>query len=130
MLQFVSRLENRSVHLLHGISKLDTEPTENVALPCVIFRVHARLDLFVVNDTDNKGLLSLGGVKGRSSLLYLRQELLPAGQGVSKAVEDIVGFKIPKRLELKPFGDVFLQLLHFALDQRKWPIECASRKAS
>ena len=64
MLQFVSRLKNRSVHLLHGISKFDTEPTENVALPCVVLRVHARLDLFVVNDTDYEGLLSIGGVKG------------------------------------------------------------------
>ena len=116
MLQLVSRLENRSVHLFHGISKLDTKSTENVALPCVVLRIHARLDLFVVDNAGYKGLLSFGRVKGRSSLLDLRQELLPAGQGVSKAVEDVFGFEIPQRLELKPFGDVFPQLLHFALD--------------
>jgi len=72
MLQIVSRLENRSVHLLHGISKFDTESTKDVALPCVVLRIHARLDLFVVNNADHKGLLRLGGVKGSSGLLNLR----------------------------------------------------------
>ncbi len=38
-------------------------------------------------------------------------------EGVTEAVEDIFSFKIPKGLELEPFGDVVFELLDFGFDE-------------
>lgn len=40
------------MHVLHGIAEFDTESTENVPLPGIIFGVDFSLDLFVVDDND------------------------------------------------------------------------------
>lgn len=91
MLQVVARLEDRRVHLLHRIAKLHAEPAENIALPRVVFGVHARLDLLVVDNAHAKRLLRVRCVKCRPRLFDLGQQLLPIRERVAQAVEDIFG---------------------------------------
>lgn len=47
---------------------------------------------------------------------------------VSKSVEDVFGFEVPKGLELKPFGDVVFQLLDLELDEGEWSLQGIVRK--
>lgn len=54
VLQLVPRLHDRGMHLLHCISELHTETTENIPLPRVIFGVYSGLDLLVIHDTDTE----------------------------------------------------------------------------
>ena len=57
MLQFVPRLQNLRMHLLHRIPELLPEPIRHIPLPCIVLGVHPRLDLLVVYDrTDTKVL--------------------------------------------------------------------------
>lgn len=77
MLEVVPRLENSSMHLLHGIPQLDAKATENVALPCIILRIYASLHLLVVDDTSAERLLRLRGIEGGAGFLDLREQLLP-----------------------------------------------------
>jgi hypothetical protein len=54
VLQLIPRLHDRGMHLLHRISELHTETTEDIPLPCIIFSVDSGLDLLVIHDTDTK----------------------------------------------------------------------------
>ena len=108
MLEVVAGLEDRGVHLLHRVAELDAEAGEDVALPRVVLCVHARLDLLVVDDADPERLLRLGRVERRARLLDLGEELLPVGERVAEAVEDVFGLEVPEGLELEPFRDVVL----------------------
>jgi len=71
------------MHLLHGITKFHTKATQYIALPCIIFCVHASLNLLIVNDADAKAALCLGCVEGRTGLLDFREKLLPVGERVA-----------------------------------------------
>ena len=97
------------MHLLHRISELDAEATQDVPLPRVVLRVHARLHLLVVDHAHAERLLRLGRVERRTRLLDLRQQLLPVRERVSESVEDVFCLKVPERLELQPFSDVVLE---------------------
>lgn len=123
VLQLVARLQDGGMHLLHRISEFHTEPTENVALPSIILGVDAGLHLLVVNDTHSERFLRFGGIECRTCLLDLGKELLPVAKVLSESVEDVLGFKIPERLELKPLRNIFLEFLDFALDKREGPLE-------
>lgn len=111
------------MHLLHRITKLHAEPRENVALPRVVLGVHARLHLLVIDDANPKLLLRLRRVERRARALDLRQELLPIGERVAEAVEDVFCLEVPERLELQPFRDVVFQLLDFGLDEHEWSLQ-------
>ena len=111
------------MHLLHRITKLHAEPRENVALPRVVLGVYARLHLLVIDDANPKLLLRLRRVERRARALDLRQELLPIGERVAEAVEDVFCLEVPERLELQPFRDVVFQLLDFGLDEHEWSLQ-------
>lgn len=49
---------------------------------------------------------------------------------IAQPVEDVFGFKIPQRLELQPFADVFFELLNLVLNESEWALECCVREAS
>ena len=100
LLKLTARLRDLREHILHRISKLDAEPAENIALPCVILGVDPSLYLLIVDNACAKRVLRLGGIEGRASLLDLGEQLLPVRERVAKAVEDIFGFEIPEGLEL------------------------------
>ena len=117
MLKIIPRLEDRRVHLLHCITKLNTEPTQDIALPSIILGIHACLHLLIVNHTDTEVFLSFRSVEGRSSFLDLSKQLLPAGERIAKSVENVFGFEIPQGLELQPLRDILLQLLHLVLNE-------------
>ena len=72
VLEIVARLENRRMHLLHRIAKLDPEPGQNIALPRVILGIHARLHLLIIHDAHAKFLLGLRRVERRPCTLDLR----------------------------------------------------------
>ena len=111
------------MHLLHRIPKLHAEPRENVSLPRVVLGVYARLHLLVIDDAHPELLLSLRRVERRARALDLRQELLPIGERVAEAVEDVFCLEVPERLELQPFRDVVFQLLNFGLDEHEWSLQ-------
>ena len=111
------------MHLLHRITKLHAEPRENVSLPRVVLGVYARLHLLVIDDANPKLLLRLRRVERRARALDLRQELLPIGERVAEAVEDVFCLEVPERLELQPFRDVVFQLLDFGLDEHEWSLQ-------
>lgn len=123
MLELVTSLGDRRVHLLHGISELDTEATQDVSLPGVVLSVHPRLHLLIIDDTNSKGLLGFRGIERRTGFLNFGKELLPVSEVVTKPIEDVFRFEVPQRLELQPLGDVFLELLYLALDERKRPFQ-------
>ena len=91
MLKLIPRFQNRSMHLLHGIPKLDAKPAQYLALPGVVLGVHARLNLLIVDDADAKAVLRPGGVERRTGLLDFREELLPVRERVAEAVKDVFG---------------------------------------
>lgn len=122
VLELVPCLCDSSVHLLHGVAELNAEATEDVTLPRVVLRVHARLHLLVVDDTHAKRLLCFRRVEGGACFLDLRQQLLPVAKVVAEAVEDVFGFEVPERLELEPFADVLLQLLNLGLNEGERPL--------
>lgn len=72
MLEIVSGLQNRSMHLLHRIAQLDAEPAQNIPLPRIILGIDPRLDLLVIDNAHTKRLLSVRGVECRPRLLDLR----------------------------------------------------------
>ena len=88
------------MHLLHRIPQFHAEPRENVALPGIVLGVHARLHLLVIDYADPELLLRFRRVEGRARALDLRQELLPIGERVAEAVEDVFCLEVPERLEL------------------------------
>lgn len=96
MFEIIPRFENRGVHFLHCIPELHTEATEDVALPCVVLRIHTRLDLLIVYHTRPEVFLRFRRIERRSRFLDLREQLLPTSQRVSKSVEDVFRLKIPK----------------------------------
>ena len=100
MFEFVPRLQDRRVHLLHRVPQLDTEPTQNVPLPRVVLGVHPRLHLLVIHDANPETALRLRGVKRRPRLFDFGKQLLPVCERISESVEDVFGFKVPERLEL------------------------------
>ena len=59
VLEIIPRLENRGMHLLHGVAELDAKSSENIALPRIVLRVHSGLHLFVVNDAYSERLLRI-----------------------------------------------------------------------
>lgn len=122
MFELVPRLQDRRMHFLHRVAQLDTKPTQNVPLPRIILGVHPRLHLFVINDADAKTALRLRRIKRRARFLNLGEELLPVRKRVSKSIEDVLGFEVPERLELQPFGDVVFQLLDLEFDEGKWTL--------
>lgn len=83
MLKLVPRFQNRGMHLLHGITKFHAKATQYIALPRVVFRVHASLNLLVVDDADAKAPLRLGCVERRTGLLDFREKLLPVGERIA-----------------------------------------------
>ncbi len=87
--EFVARLENRRMHFLHRIAKLDAKPGQNIALPRVILGVHARLDLLIIHDAHAEFLLRLRRVERRPRALDLRQKLLPMRERVPEPVEHV-----------------------------------------
>jgi hypothetical protein len=89
VLEVVARLENRRMHFFHRIAKLDAEPGQNIALPCVVLGVHARLNLLIIHDAHAKFLLRLCRVERRSCTLDLRQKLLPKCERVPQSVEHV-----------------------------------------
>ena len=89
VLEFVARLENRRMHFLHRIAKLDAKPGQNIALPRVISGVHARLHLLIIHDAHAKFLLRLRRVERRPCTLDLRQKLLPMCERVPESVEHV-----------------------------------------
>ena len=121
MLKVIPRLEDRCVHLLHCITKLNTEPAQDIALPSIILGIHACLHLLIVNHTNTEVFLGLRSVEGRSSFLDLSKQLLPAGERIAESVENVFGFEVPQGLELQPLRDIVLQLLHFVLDKCERP---------
>jgi hypothetical protein len=123
MLQFIPRLQNRRMHLLHRIPQLHPEPTQDIPLPRIILCVHSRLHLLVINHAHPKRLLRLGCIECRAGFLDLCEELLPVCEILAEAVEDVFGFEVPKGLELEPFGDVVSEVLDFDLDQGEWSLE-------
>ena len=94
------------MHLLHGHAQLGSEPVHNIPLPRIVLGIDPRLDLLVVDDAHPEALLRLRGVERRSSLLDLRQELLPVRERIPETIEHVFGFKVPEGLELQPLGDV------------------------
>ena len=56
--KLMTGLGDGRVHLLHGISKFDTETAENITLPGVILRVHTGLHLLIIDDANSEGLLN------------------------------------------------------------------------
>lgn len=117
VLQLVPCLQDLSVHLLHRVSELHAEAAENIALPHIVLRVHARLHLLIIDHTSAKRALRLRRVERRPRLLDFREQLLPVRERVAESVEDVFGFEVPKRLELQPLGDVLLELLYLVLDE-------------
>lgn len=107
------------MHLLHRVAQLDAEPAQNIALPRIVLGIHAGLHLLIVDNTDAERLLCVRRVECRARLLDLREQLLPVRERVAQAVEHEFGLEVPERLELQPFCDVLLELLHLALDQRE-----------
>ena len=89
VLEVVPRLENRRMHFLHRIPKLDAEPGQNIALPRVILGIHARLHLLIIHDAHAKLLLRLRRVERRPCTLDLRQKLLPVRERVPESVEHV-----------------------------------------
>lgn len=83
------------MHLLHRVAKLDTEPTKDISLPCIVLRVDSGLHLFIVDHANPKGFLRFRRVEGGSRFLDLRKELLPVGERVTKPVEHVFGFEVP-----------------------------------
>jgi hypothetical protein len=63
MLEIVSGLQNRSMHFLHRIAQLDTEPAQNIPLPRIILGVDPRLDLLIVDNAHTKRLLRVRSVE-------------------------------------------------------------------
>jgi hypothetical protein len=130
VLQFVPRLEDRCMHLLHGISKLDAEPAQYIPLPRIVLGVDLRLDLFIINYADSKRALSVRVIERRSSLLDLGKQLLPIGQRVTQSIEDIFRLQVPQRLKLEPFSHIVFHLLDLGLDQCERSFERPVAKAS
>ena len=108
-------LQNRRMHLLHGIPQLHPKPTQNILLPRIILGIHLRLHLLVINRTHSERILDVSNVE--------RAFLLPVCEIFAEAVEDVVGFEIPEGLELEPFADVVSEMLHFDFDQGKRTLE-------
>ena len=123
MLQVIACLKDRRMHLLHRIPQFHAEPRENVALPGIVLGVHARLHLLVIDYADPELLLCFRRVEGRARALDLRQELLPIGERVAEAVEDVFCLEVPERLELQPFRNVVFQLLDLGLNQHEWSLQ-------
>jgi hypothetical protein len=127
--ELVPRLEDRRVHFLHCIAKLDAKPGQNIALPRVVLCVHTRLHLLVIHDAHAEFLLRLRRVEHRTRALDLGQKLLPVRERVPEPVEYVFRLQVPKRLKLQPLSDIVLQLLHFALYERKWTLQRVIREA-
>ena len=89
VLEVVACFENRCVHFLHRIAKLDAEPGQNIALPGIILGVHARLHLLIIHDAHAKFLLRLRCVERRPCALDFRQKLLPMRERVPESVEHV-----------------------------------------
>ena len=128
MLQLVPRLQNRRMHLLHRVAELDTEATQDVALPGVVLGVDARLHLLVVDDAHAERLLRLRSVERGTRLLDLRKELLPMSEIFAETIKDVFRLQIPQRLELQPLRDVLLQFLYFVLNQIEGTLESGVRE--
>lgn len=96
MFELIPRLQDRRVHLLHGVAQLDTKSAQNVSLPRVVLGVHPCLHLFVVDDANAETALRLRGVERRSCFLDFGEELLPMCKRVSESVEDVFSFKVPE----------------------------------
>lgn len=77
LLKLVARFKDLRMHVLHSVPELHTEATENISLPSVILRIHARLYLLIVNNACTERALRLGCIECRSRLLDLRKQLLP-----------------------------------------------------
>lgn len=107
------RLGNRRMHLLHLVREFHSEPLQDVPLPRVVLGVHSRLDLLVIDYANSKATLCVRVVKGLSCALDLDQQLLPVCERITQARKDVLGFEIPKRLELEPLRNVFFHLLNF-----------------
>jgi hypothetical protein len=116
MLQIIPRLQDTRMHLLHHIPQLDSKPTQDIPLPSIVLGIHPALHLLVINHTDTKALPSLRRVECQTSLFDLGEKLLPVGERVAEAVEDVFGFEVSEGLELEPFGNVGLEGLDFELD--------------
>ena len=95
MLQVISRLQNRRVHLLHCVTQFHPKSTKDIPLPRVILGIDPRLHLLIVNDTYAKRLLSVGRIERRPGLLDLGQQLLPIRQRVAKSIEHVFGLEVP-----------------------------------
>jgi hypothetical protein len=129
MLQIIPRLQNAGMHFFHRIAQFHPKPTQDLPLPCIVLRVHPRLHLLVVHHTHaTERPLRLARVEGRPRLLDLSEQLLPKGETVPKSGVDGLGFKIPERLELKPFPDVGFELLDLLFDESEGPLKSVIRK--
>ena len=59
MLEVGPRLEDSGMQVLHSVPQLHTESAKDVSLPCVLFCVYSRLDMFVVDHASPEGFLCL-----------------------------------------------------------------------
>ena len=99
-----------NMHLRHHMPQLDPKPTQYIPLPRVIFRIHPRLHLLIINNEHAKRFLSIRRIKCQPRFLDFCEELLRVRERVPKAFEQVFRLEIPEGLKLEPFADVVFQL--------------------
>ena len=79
--------------------------------------------LLIIDDAYTELLLRLRRVECRARALDLSQKLLPVCERIAEAVEHVFYLEVPQRLELRPFGDVVLQVLYIGLYEHEWSLQ-------